>query len=45
MHVEGRWADNRFTEEGREVHRRVDEANDLLPVATGGDDPPVSDDH
>ncbi len=41
MHVEGRWADNRFTEEGREVHRRVDDANDLLPVATGGDDPPA----
>ncbi len=41
MHVEGRWADNVFTESGREVHRRVDEASDLLPAPTGGDDPPA----
>lgn len=31
MHVEGRWADNRFTEEGREVHRRVDRLDHVLP--------------
>lgn len=31
MHVEGRWADNVYTEEGREVHRRVDRIGDVLP--------------
>lgn len=31
MHVEGRWEDNRFTEEGREVHRRVDRLDHVLP--------------
>lgn len=40
MHVEGRWADNAFTEEGAWIHRRVDEAEDPLPEA-GGDDPPA----
>ena len=40
MHVEGRWADNVYTEHGREVHRRVDAAEDLLPVPTTGDEPP-----
>lgn len=33
MHVEGRWADNFYTEEGHEVHRRVDAHDDVLPDA------------
>lgn len=40
MHVEGRWDDNRFTEEGREVHRRVDRLDHVLPdpsAETSGD--------
>ncbi|MGE3165368.1 MAG: CRISPR-associated endonuclease Cas1 [Planctomycetota bacterium] len=31
MHVEGRWADNVHTLEGKRVHRRVDSFDDLLP--------------
>lgn len=31
MHVEGRWADNVYTEEGREAHRRVDRLEHVLP--------------
>ena len=31
MHVQGRWADNAFTEEGRNVHRRVDKLDHVLP--------------
>jgi CRISPR-associated protein Cas1 len=31
MHVEGRWADNVYTEEGREAHRRVDRLDHVLP--------------
>jgi CRISP-associated protein Cas1 len=31
MHVEGRWAENVYTEEGREVHRRVDRVEHVLP--------------
>lgn len=31
MHVDGRWADNQFTAEGREVHRRVDRLDHVLP--------------
>ena len=41
MHVEGRWADNVYTVEGRETHRRVDDEDDVLPRPTGGDDPPA----
>ena len=37
MHVEGRWEDNRFTAEGRQVHRRVDKFDDLLPDVDGAD--------
>lgn len=36
MHVEGRWADNIYTEEGREVHRRVDKLDHVLPNADKG---------
>ena len=31
MHVEGRWADNVYTVEGRNVHRRVDRIDHVLP--------------
>ncbi len=31
MFVEGRWADNQYTVEGRHVHRRVDALDHLLP--------------
>ena len=31
MHVQARWADNAFTEEGRNVHQRVDNEEDQLP--------------
>jgi CRISPR-associated protein Cas1 len=52
MHVEGRWADNVYTEEGREVHRRVDRLGHVLPdperdapskrpASDDGDEPPV----
>lgn len=52
MHVEGRWADNVYTEEGRDVHRRVDRLDHVLPdpdasaadddrrKGVGSDDPP-----
>jgi CRISPR-associated protein Cas1 len=33
MYVQGRWADNAFTEEGRNVHRRVDQLDHVLPDA------------
>lgn len=35
MHVEGRWADNVYTVEGRAVHRRVDRLDHVLPNAEG----------
>ncbi|MGH7506008.1 MAG: CRISPR-associated protein Cas4, partial [Longimicrobiales bacterium] len=52
MHVDGRWADNVYTEEGREVHRRVDRIDHVLPdpeqprksgkkAVDDGDEPPV----
>ncbi|MGH7501848.1 MAG: CRISPR-associated endonuclease Cas4g/Cas1g, partial [Longimicrobiales bacterium] len=52
MHVEGQWADNVYTVEGQEVHRRVDRIEQLLPDPTpstqaapaadgDGDDPPA----
>jgi CRISPR-associated protein Cas1 len=31
MHVEGRWADNAFTVDGRNVHRRADQLDHVLP--------------
>jgi len=33
MHVEGRWADNVYTVDGRNVHRRVDRLDHVLPDA------------
>jgi CRISP-associated protein Cas1 len=49
MHVEGRWADNVYTVEGRDTHRRVDRLDHVLPdpdaepapdAAPEGDDEP-----
>lgn len=36
MHIEGRWADNVYTIEGKHIHRRVDQLDHVLPegVAT-----------
>jgi len=31
MHVEGRWADNAYTVDGRHAHRRVDRLDHVLP--------------
>jgi CRISPR-associated protein Cas1 len=31
MHLEGRWADNAYTSEGKRLHRRVDANEELLP--------------
>ena len=31
MHVEGRWADNVYTIEGKHTHRRVDDLDHVLP--------------
>lgn len=39
MHVEGRWADNQFTVEGRTAHRRVDQLDHVLPDAAGATPP------
>lgn len=32
MHVEGRWADNHYTVDGKYVHRRVDKLDHVLPA-------------
>ena len=47
MYVEGRWADNVYTLEGQEAHRRVDRVSQALPEVetedanAEGDEPPV----
>ena len=50
MHVDGRWEDNVFTEEGIAVHKRTDAADDTLPdpaapapegAESEGDPPPT----
>jgi CRISPR-associated protein Cas1 len=38
MHVEGRWADNVYTIEGRHTHRRVDQLDHVLPDAGNKDE-------
>lgn len=43
MHVEGRWEDNVYTLEGREVHRRVDRAPQPLPATNDGDEEETND--
>ncbi len=42
MHVEGRWEDNAYTIEGRHVHRRVDQREQVLPEprTDGAEDAP-----
>jgi CRISPR-associated protein Cas1 len=42
MHVQGRWENNAFTEDGRNVHSRVDAEADALPLPweEGTDTPP-----
>lgn len=40
VYVEGRWADNAFTDEGRFIHRRVDEKDSALPDAKDHPDAP-----
>ena len=48
MHLEGRWADNAYTAEGKRVHRRVDVKEMLLPaqeemsLAQGDPEPKVA---
>jgi hypothetical protein len=34
MHHDGRWGDNEYTEEGRLIHRRVDERDEVLPAGS-----------
>jgi len=36
MHVEGRWADNVYTIQGRNVHRRADKLDHVLPDPDNG---------
>ncbi|MFW5683111.1 MAG: CRISPR-associated protein Cas4, partial [Phycisphaeraceae bacterium] len=36
MHIEGRWADNEYTVEGSDVHRRVDRVDSVLPLPDAG---------
>jgi len=43
MHVEGLWADNRYTAEGRFVHRRVDRIDHVLPSSNGDTEEHASD--
>ena len=38
MHVEGRWADNYYTTDGRNTHRRVDQLDHILPGKTAGEE-------
>lgn len=44
MHVERRWENNAYTEEGRAVHRRVDRIEHLLPEPEDRPPPPERDD-
>ncbi len=45
MHVEGRWADNVYTDEGRWAHRRVDAEDQALPPAQAADGDQASPDN
>ncbi|MFC1765416.1 CRISPR-associated endonuclease Cas1 [Planctomycetota bacterium] len=42
MHIDGRWEDNVYTVEGKNVHRRVDQLDHVLPDLDGSGD---EDDH
>src|SRR4051812_46257413 len=44
MHVDERWADNVYTSEGREVHRRVDKLDHVLPDPEQASDAASDDD-
>lgn len=44
MHVEGLWADNHYTVEGKAVHRRVDDLDHVLPDPERPRDPSPDDD-
>lgn len=44
MHVEGLWADNQYTIEGKAVHRRVDDLDHVLPDPEQSREPPPADD-
>jgi len=44
MQVEGRWADNHFTVEGKAVHRRVDDFEHVLPDAEAEEPKPEPED-
>lgn len=39
MHVDGRWADNVYTLEGKEAHRRVDRLDHVLPDPDAATEP------
>lgn len=39
MYVEGQWADNTYTVEGRATHRRIDKIDQILPSPAAGDVP------
>lgn len=41
LYLEGRWEDNAFTQDGRRVHRRVDEREEPLPDPGGHPERPV----
>lgn len=43
MHIEGRWADNVYTVEGRHAHRRVDRFDHVLPEVDGEEKGPEAD--
>ncbi|MFP4216896.1 MAG: CRISPR-associated endonuclease Cas1 [Phycisphaerae bacterium] len=43
MHVQGRWADNAYTQQGRNVHSRVDRLDHVLPDAETDDSPSAKD--
>jgi len=45
MYVEGRWADNQYTVDGRRVHRRVDNLDHVLPTAGNENRNAAGDDH
>lgn len=45
MHVEGRWADNVYTVEGKNIHRRVDRIDHALPDALGDDGKSADDEY
>jgi len=43
MHVDGRWEDNVYTVEGKNVHKRVDQLDHVLPDLDGSGDEEIDD--